>query len=100
MFPAYVEVSLSSKVLEFKLLNTLEFTSKHRHILVVIHEHGTRALQLLTKSVDETTIPTLCLGMQSNVVLTFTIPTSLSSLLATLAHVKKQGLNMLVSFSP
>jgi hypothetical protein len=100
MFLAYVEVSLSSKVLEFKLLNTLEFTSKRRHILMVVKEHGTRTRQLLTKSVDETAIPTLCLGMQSNVVLTFSIPTSLSSPLATLAHVKNQGLNMLVSFSP
>jgi hypothetical protein len=35
MFPTCVEVSLLGKVLEFKLLNTLKFTSKHKHILVV-----------------------------------------------------------------
>jgi len=34
MVPNYVEVILLSKVLKFKLLNTLEFTSKRGHILV------------------------------------------------------------------
>jgi hypothetical protein len=58
------------------------------------------ALQLLTKGAHETAFPTLCSGMQSNVVLAFIIPTSFSSLLAILAHVENQGLNMFVSSSP
>jgi magnesium-transporting ATPase (P-type) len=60
MFPTYVEVSLLGKVLECKLLDTLEFTSKRKRILVVVQEHGTWALQLLTKGADETILPTLC----------------------------------------
>jgi magnesium-transporting ATPase (P-type) len=69
MFLAYVEVSLLGKVLEFKLLNTLEFTSQHRRILVVVQEHGTGTLELLTKGVDETVFPTLCSCTYNNVVL-------------------------------
>jgi len=38
--------------------------------------------------------------MQSNVVLTFIIPTTFSSPLATVAHVENQGLNMLIYSSP
>ncbi len=83
MLPAYVKMSLLRKVLEFKLLDTLEFTSECRRILVVVQERGTRALQLLTKGVDETAFPIMCSCMHSNVMLAFTIPTSFSSLLAT-----------------
>jgi hypothetical protein len=83
MFPAYVEVSLLGKVLEFKLLNTSEFTSEHMHILMIVHEHGTWALQLLAKGVNEIVFPTLCSSVQNNVVLAFTIPTLLLFLLKT-----------------
>jgi magnesium-transporting ATPase (P-type) len=62
MFLAYVEVNLLSKVLEFKLLDTLEFTSKRRRIFVVVQECGIGALQLLTKGANEIFFPTLCLG--------------------------------------
>ncbi len=61
-FPTYVEMSLLGKVLELKLLDTLEFTSERKHILVVVQERGTRALQLLTKGANETVFPTLCLS--------------------------------------
>jgi hypothetical protein len=100
MFPTYVEMSLLGKVLEFKLLDTLEVTSKCMRILVVVQECGTRALQLFAKGVDEIVFPTLCSCMTSNVVLTFTIPTFFSSPLTTLAHVENQGLNTLVYSSP
>jgi len=60
MFLAYVEVSLLGKALEFKLLDTLEFTSECKCILVVVQERGTRALQLFTKGDDEIVFPTLC----------------------------------------
>jgi hypothetical protein len=63
MFLTFVEMSLLSKVLEFKLLDTLEFTSKCMHILTVVQECGIRALQLLTKGADETVFPTLCSSM-------------------------------------
>jgi magnesium-transporting ATPase (P-type) len=96
MFLAYLKVSLLGKVLEFKLLDTLEFTSKRKCIFVVVQERGIGALQLLTKGANEIFFPTLCLGTQSNVVLAFTIPTSFSSPLATLTHVENQGLNVLV----
>jgi magnesium-transporting ATPase (P-type) len=100
IFPIYVEVSLLGKVLEFKLLNTLEFTSKCKRILVVVQERGTRALQLLSKGADKIVFPTLHSSTQSNVVLTFTIRTSSFSPLTILVHVENQGLNMLVYFSP
>jgi hypothetical protein len=67
---------------------------------VVVQECGTRTLQLLTKGVNEIVFPTMCSSMQNNVVLTFAIPTSFSSPLATFAHVENQGLNMLVYSSP
>jgi len=82
MFLAYVKVKLLGKVLEFKLLDTLESTLEHRRILMVVQKHGTKALQLFTKGANETIFPILCLSMQSNVVLAFAIPTSFSSLLA------------------
>ncbi len=80
-------MSLLSKVLEFKLLDTLEFTSKRGHILMVVQVRGTGALQLLTKGANEICFPTLCLSMQSNIVLAFTI-TTFSSPLAILVHVE------------
>ncbi len=79
MFPAYAEVSLLGEVLEFEILDTLEFTSERKRMSVVVRERGTGALQLLTKGADETVFPTLCSGMQSNAVSAFTIPTSFCS---------------------
>jgi len=60
MFYAYVEMGLLGKVLEFKLLDTLEFTLEHMHILMVVQERGIGALKVLTKGVDEIVFPTLC----------------------------------------
>jgi hypothetical protein len=88
MLYAYVKMSLLGKVLEFKLLDTLEFTLEHMRILVVVQERGIGALKVLTKGVIEIVFPTLCSSTQSNVVLTFIIPTSFSSPLATLFHVE------------
>ncbi len=67
---------------------------------MVVQEHAIRTLHLLTKGVDEIIFPTLCSSMQSNVVLAFIIPTSFSSLLATLVHIEIQSLNTLVYSSP
>jgi len=53
------------------------------HILMVVHEHGIGALQLLAKGANEIVFPTICLGVQNNVVLAFTIPTLLLFLLKT-----------------
>jgi magnesium-transporting ATPase (P-type) len=74
-----VEVSLLGEVLEFEILDTLEFTSERKRMSVVVRQCGTGALQLLTKGADETVFPILCSGMQSNAVSAFTIPTSFSS---------------------
>jgi hypothetical protein len=54
---------------------------------MVVQVRGTGALQLLTKGANEICFPTLCLSMQSNIVLAFTI-TTFSSPLAILVHVE------------
>ncbi|CAK9268520.1 unnamed protein product [Sphagnum jensenii] len=59
-----VEVSLLGEVLEFEILDTLEFTSERKRMSVVVRERGTGALQLLTKGADETVFPTLCSDQQ------------------------------------
>lgn len=49
-----VEVDFLGDTLEFEILNVLEFTSDRKRMSVVVRDHSTGRLHLLTKGADET----------------------------------------------
>lgn len=51
--------------MEFEVLDILEFTSDRKRMSVVVRDHETGALHLLTKGADETIFPIVRSGKQN-----------------------------------
>jgi phospholipid-translocating ATPase len=58
------EVDFLGDTLEFEILNVLEFTSDRKRMSVVVRDHSTGRLHLLTKGADETVFRIIRAGMQ------------------------------------
>lgn len=58
----YAEINSNSSLIQYELLDTLEFTSDRKRMSVVVRECQSRKIFLLSKGADEAVLPYACTG--------------------------------------